>query len=74
MISRKIVIGSKLTQNILEGIEIFSSKIFRLLKVLKYSLNLATSNVLIFSVGHFSRGAKLVFYLNCYVLKTIKNS
>lgn len=74
LISRKIVIGSKLTQNILEGIEIFSSKISQLRKVINYSLDLATSNVL-FSVGHFSPlGTALVFYLNCYVLKTIKNS
>ena len=61
LISRKIVIGSKLTQNILEGIEIFSSKISQLRKVINYSLDLATSNVL-FIVGHFSPlGTALVF-------------
>ena len=61
MISRKI--GSKLTQNILEGIEIFSSKKSQLRKVLKYRLDLATSNVL-FSVGHFSPlGTALVFFI-----------
>jgi len=66
MIGRsEIVSGSKLTQNILEGIEIFLSKISQLRKVLKYSLDLATSNIrsILFCVWHFSPLGSAYFFI-----------
>ena len=66
MIGRsEIVSGSKLTQNILEGIEIILSKISELRKVLKYSPDLAISNIRSILFCVFATWHRFLFELLC---------
>jgi len=69
-IGRKIVSGSKLTQNILERIKILL--IERYQNKVVYAIT--EFYLAFFATWQFPSFSPATFYLNCYVLKTIKNS